>query len=78
MSGYRSSWNIHGSGDPVLRPRRRNIFFKGRRRSDRWMARLVVILALALVGVSLKLFWGAAPVQAEPVSRQAAVYIQGR
>jgi hypothetical protein len=55
MSDYPSSWVY---GDAVLRPRRRNIFFKGRRRSDRWMARAIVILVVALVGMTIKAFWG--------------------
>ena len=70
MSGFPSNWKVYTQGDPVLRPRRRNIFFKGRRRSDRWMARLVVILALALIGVGVKAFWGEAPVQAQAISRR--------
>lgn len=78
MSGYRSSGNVYANGASVLRPRRRNIFFKGRRASDRRMARLVFILALALAGVGVKALWPSAPVQAQTVSRQAAVYTLDR
>jgi hypothetical protein len=29
------SWRLYEAGEAVIRPRRRNVFFKGRRRSDR-------------------------------------------
>ena len=44
MSGYPANWRVYTQGNPVLTPRRRNIFFKGRRRSDRWMSRLVLAM----------------------------------
>jgi hypothetical protein len=71
MSGHPANWHIYTQGDPVLRPRRRNIFHKGRRRSDRWMARLIVLMGLALVALSVKAFW--LDVQDPPAVRTVAV-----
>jgi len=61
MSGYPANWRVYTQGNPVLTPRRRNIFFKGRRRSDRWMARLVVLMGLALAALTVRIFWQDAP-----------------
>lgn len=57
MSGYPTNWRVYTGGDAVLKPRRRNIFHKGRRRSDRWMARLVMAMGLAIVALGIKAFW---------------------
>lgn len=47
MSGYPANWHVYVNGDPVLKPRRRRVFHKGRRH-DRWLAGLLVALALLL------------------------------
>lgn len=57
MSGYPANWRVYTQGNPVLTPRRRNIFFKGRRHSDRWMARLIVLMGLALVALAVRDLW---------------------
>lgn len=71
MSDYPSSWIYNGD---VLRPRRRNIFFKGRRRSDRWMARAVILLSLALVGMTVKAFWGDAALPERALAHETVEY----
>jgi len=74
MSGYPANWRVYTQGNPVLTPRRRNIFFKGRRRSDRWMARALVLLTLALAGMTIKAFWGDAPLQDRAVAHETVEY----
>ena len=74
MSDSSSNWNVFTGGDAVLRPRRRNILFKGRRRSDRWMARALVLLTLALAGMTIKAFWGDAPLQDRAVAHETVEY----
>jgi hypothetical protein len=71
MSDYPSSWNYNGD---VLRPRRRNIFFKGRRRGDRWMARAVILLSLALVGMTIKAFWADVPLPERALAHETVEY----
>lgn len=67
MSDHPANWHIYTQGDPVLKPRRRNIFFKGRRRSDRWMARLMLLMGLTILGLGLKMLWTDVPEAAHPV-----------
>lgn len=62
------------TSEQVLKPRRRNIFFKGRRRSDRWMARLVVLLALALAGMTIKAFWSDSPLPTQAIAHETVAY----
>ena len=53
MVNLPKSWRLYEAGEAVIRPRRRNVFFKGRRRSDRVMAWSVTVLALVVIGIAL-------------------------
>jgi len=52
MSGYPANWHVYVNGDPVLKPRRRRVFHKGRRH-DRRLAGFLVMLALLLAAAAV-------------------------